>query len=100
MDTADVIAGYVRVGAEPKKAGSQWTRPFSRVLIDQDAFFLRRLSTNLISSMVPSQSLVVAGWKPFFWPSDSLSNAALSLVGASVKALAIAAFRSSGSSEL
>ena len=48
----------------------------------QDAFFLRRLSTNLIRSIMPSQSLVVAGLKAFFWPSDRRSNAALSLVGA------------------
>src|SRR3981189_3333609 len=50
--------------------------------------------------MVASQSLVVAGWKPFFWPSDSRSKAALSLVGDSVNALAMAAFSSSGRSEL
>src|SRR3954451_19208085 len=67
---------------------------------DQDAFFLRKASTNLISSIVPSQSLLVAGRKPNFWPSDNRSNAALSLVGASKKAFAIAAFRSSGRSAL
>src|SRR3977135_1839657 len=98
MGTARVIAPASSAWIQ-EKAGS--VRPgLDGQVRDQDAFFLRRLSTNLIRSTVPSQSLVVAGWKPFFWPSERRSNATLSLVGASVKALAIAAFRSSGSSEL
>src|SRR5439155_22651484 len=72
----------------------QWHRPET-----QDAFFLRSASTNLISSIVPSQSLVVAGWKPFFWPSWRRSKAALSLTGASKNALAMAALASSGRPE-
>src|SRR3569833_2722400 len=95
METAEVIAGCYS-----KKGRATGTRPHLFLPIDQDAFFLRNASTNLISSIVPSQSLVVAGLKPFFWPSDSRSNAALSLVGDSVNALAIAAFRSAGRSEL
>src|SRR5467141_1097037 len=99
METATVIEVAALVKSGRKKAGSY--RPCSRCPIcDQDAFFLRRLSTNLIKSTVASQSLVVAGWKPFFCPSDSRSKAALSLVGASMNALAMAVFNSSGRSEL
>src|SRR5450755_2662098 len=98
METATVIEPSALAKSERKKAGSRGPGQ-SRRGGAQDAFFLRRLSTNLIKSIVASQSLVVAGWKPFFWPSDSRSKAALSLVGASVNALAMAAFKSSGSSE-
>src|SRR5262249_15665157 len=83
-------AGHVGSGLRGKRPG-RWSPASSLFRLDQDAFFLRSASSNLISSMVPSQSLVVAGWKPFFWPSDRRSNAALSLVGASANALAIAA---------
>src|SRR5882762_4783301 len=101
MDTAVVICGPLfRACGLNGKGRVAWTRPDSFPPTDQVAFFLRKLSTNLINSMVPSQSLVVAGLKPFFWPSDRRSNASLSLVGASKNALAIAALRSSGRSEL
>src|SRR5713101_3139641 len=99
METATVIETAALARSGRKKAGS-CRLGLSSLGDAQDAFFLRRLSTNLISSIVASQSLVVAGWKPFFWPSDSRSKAALSFVGDSVNALAMAAFRSSGRSEL
>src|SRR5229473_8672683 len=101
MDTAVAIRDCCADWGLNGMAGSHVhprPRPFSP--IDQDGFFLRKASTNLINSMVPSQSLVVAGLKPFFWPSERRSNAALSFVGASKNAFAIAAFRSSGRSEL
>src|SRR5215203_2190858 len=53
-------------GCQTEKGRVAWTRPGLSRSIDQDAFFLRNASTNLINSMVPSQSLVVAGLKPFF----------------------------------
>src|ERR1700716_585739 len=100
METATVIEAAALAKSERKKKAGPCRPDLSSLGDAQDGFFLRRLSTNLINSIVASQSLVVAGWKPFFWPSDSRSKAALSLVGASANALAMAAFKSSGSSEL
>src|SRR5215813_13886551 len=97
METALVMLAAIRT--EQKRPG-RCCPALPAQSVDQDAFFLRSASTNLISSMVPSQSLVVAGLNPFFWPSDRRSNAALSLLGDSKNAFAIAAFKSSGRSEL